>query len=180
MVLFDSDQYSAVRRAQWGLKESVARFEASIPLAEVDRVFVAYVESLMWIVALDEMFRPIAKYQALKKSDPDGQIVRGLVWARHKSVHELAALHFRTSPASGVTVAGPKYPDGTYPIWLTSSEVRLRDQKVRGKADVENFDAHVAGRSIWSTLHSAKSFLFLHPFGDSVFQHENRIIPNAF
>ena len=180
MSLYDSDQYAAVRRAQWAVKEAVARFGASIPLAEVDHVYVAYVESLMWISALDELFRRIPKYMALRASDPGGHIVRGLAWARNKSLHELAALHFRTHLESGPLDFGPTYPDGTVPVWLTTVEVRLRHDSRGQKANEENFDAHIAGRSIWWTLQTAKSFLFMHPFGDSTVQHENRIIPNAF
>jgi hypothetical protein len=162
--VFDHDEPTAIRRAHIGVREALARSSQHIVEADVDRMFIGYVEAVMWVRGLDELFtRSDHDYQARRDLDPGGQVVSALCWARDKGIHQLVALHDKADPSESDLGVGPTYPDGSFPVWLKSSEAMLRDSTTfRGDGTkVAAYDCHLAGRSLLATLAKARDFLWL-------------------
>lgn len=79
------------------IDEAVGRLQ---PLGrlEIRQAFVAIAEGTWWVAALDEQFRKrlggrdserSSRYAATRDADPDGQYVRGFLWARDRHTHQL-------------------------------------------------------------------------------------------
>jgi hypothetical protein len=164
MPVFDSDEPTARRRAVLGMGEALSRCAHFMEAGDVDRMYLGYVETVMWIRSLDELFqRRDPDYVSRRNDQPGGQVVNALCWVRDKGIHQIVAFHEKVERSENDLGLGPSYPDGTYAVWLKSSEVVLRVQNDFGN-DVEKariYDLHLGGRSLWATLAEARLFLFM-------------------
>lgn len=164
--VYDADNQTAIRRAVVGLSDGIAGCSRSMSSGDTDRVYINYVQAVMWICALDDLFvLDDVGGDAYRRSRTElhgGRVVEALRFARDKGMHQLAVFHEAVPRLSRGPVRGPGYQDGTYAVWLRSKDVLLRAKK-RG-SDMEKMkrhDAILAGRSLWETLTEASEFLFM-------------------
>lgn len=134
MSVFDSDTRTAERRAQLGVREARGRCRKAISEGDVDSFYVAYIETVLWMSGLDELYqREVSDYDLRRTAHPGGKVVEALRMVRDKGLHQLVALHDANEWPAGHHELGPSYPDGRYPVWLHSTAMVLPDPTVFGR-----------------------------------------------
>lgn len=128
-----------------------------------DLVFIGYVETTLWVCALDDLLvKADPNYEVRRDGDEGGNVLRGLRWARNQGVHQLIALH---RDAGGFKFPMTFPASTTFePVWLPRSEVPPPDQRQHSG---EAYDLHVACRSVYATLHQAQDFLWMRAMPDT-------------
>jgi hypothetical protein len=157
MAVFDHDPETAERRGHLGVREALSRCSKAITDGDVDRMYVATIETVVWIRSLHE------RYEITVRAHPGGAVVESLCWVRDKGIHQLVTLHDHAERGIGGLGFGPSFPNGHYPIWLHSQDVVLRDPaRPSDKPKVEAYDELLAGMPVWASMAAAGDFLFLY------------------
>jgi len=131
-----------------------------------DLVFAPLGETLMWIAARDELLWHMDGYKQRRDADHNGAVLLGLRLARNAVVH--GAVLFQVVRVDGVGM----YPFGQCAFGRLAFSADLRRcvwvprtsflagprTESRPKQEV-NYDAHVAGRELLSSLGQATTFL---------------------
>ena len=110
MPVFDSDEPTAIRRANLGIIDALSRCSHYMREGDVDRMYTGSVEVIMWVSGLDELYkRSSPGYSDRRDWDPGGQIVNALRWARDKGIHDwshsMAHLTVRRTTLGSVQVS---------------------------------------------------------------------------
>ena len=161
--VFDDDSDSAERRAHVGIREGLSRCSKAITLGDVDKLYVAYAETMMWVRSLDEHFQiAVNDYEQRRQAHPGGQVVEALCWGGDKSIHQFVAFHDHAERSIGDIGHGPSFPDGSYPVWLASDRLPVPDSTFGNGnvVKVEAYDDCLASLPIWATLVAASDFLW--------------------
>jgi hypothetical protein len=159
------DESYLLRWAEAGLEEACEKFSAALKAGDAQREYTAAAEALAWIVALDDehaerMGPKKATYQKARDADPDGVVIRGLRWARNRSLHQLARLLTRGPEAPFL----PWEPAGRL-HWAPRALVRGRAQpeehrdKPQTKALERAYDSAVRDRPAAVVLDRARRWL---------------------
>jgi hypothetical protein len=134
-------------------------------MGDVDKLYVACVETLMWVRTLDEHFKiAVSDYEQRRQAHPGGPVVEALCRAEDEPIHQLVAFHDHAGRSIGDIGPGPSFPDGTYPVWLASDQVAVSEHTVQKSdvAEVNAYDDRLASLAIWATLTAASDFLWSH------------------
>jgi hypothetical protein len=110
----DSDERTAIRRANLGITDALSRCSHYMTDGDEDRMYTGYVEAVMWVRSLDELYtRSSPGYIDRRDPDPGGQIVHAICWARDKGIHQLVNLHGTADRPQDDLGLGPSFPDGS-------------------------------------------------------------------
>lgn len=161
--VFDDDSDSAERRAYLGIREGLGRCSRAITLGDIDKMYVAYVETVLWFRSLREHFKvAVSDYEKRCEAHTGGQVVEALCWARDESIHQLVAFDDHAERSIGDIGHGPSFPDRSYPVWLASDQLPLPDPAFRNSdlGKVKAYDECLASLPLWATLAAASDFLW--------------------
>jgi hypothetical protein len=152
-----ADQREAMALALLALRGSVGRLQSVIGDYRKARgpLWTAAVESTWWIAALDEQLRKVHGhgYKIVRDSDSDGYVVRGVLFARDRHMHQLAlsAGHDDTPFFGGKDGGGygPPFYISPGPIWREVNDLPPPDPR-RGSSDEwkDVYVDHMAGTRI--------------------------------
>lgn len=157
---FDSDKSTAERRGHLGVRHSLARCSESVVEGDVDLMFIAYTENVLWLRGLHDFYRrEVGDYELRRLAHPGGRALGALCLVRDKAIHQLVTFHEPANKTCSLQ-PGPAFPDGRIPVWLKSSRTTL--QVFREKSDREKMSDYdvLAGLPLVSTLMTARDFLF--------------------
>ena len=149
------DVASERQRGERGLEQAVERLEAADARADEDGALIALVEAVAWVTALDEwLLANLPSYtQPCRDSDPSGEVVHAMRWARNRGLHQLAALHD--------VALGFRWPL-SWPAKSRHLVWRDRSKVTPGRSDPTGeslYDQRLVGETVGSTLSSAMDFL---------------------
>jgi hypothetical protein len=146
----DLEDISPPRRALYGLRQALARYDYAFEARMGDGTFCASVEASMWASAADEWWQDQnSTYATQRRDSHDGPVLEGLRWARNRGVHQLVAVHGWAT--------GPELPRGGLSVtWLPRSAVR-RAGRQRPALEAAH-DEQLANREVGDTLRAAYRF----------------------
>jgi hypothetical protein len=151
--------------AEVGLSDTCRRFAEAMTAADRTRQFTSITELLAWIVALDDAHeRRIgpdrkAAYRQQRDADEDGAPIKGLRWARHRGLHQLAnLLTIADNPVSPL-----RHRRGTMGMltWAARALVQgpPQEEEYRKEELEEAYDKAVRGRRAMAPIERAQTWL---------------------
>ena len=157
------DRRFMLKAALSGFARALKRLEAASATAE--EMFISLSEALWWAVSVDDGFEDLARndqsyrpnvgdYQAARNNDTEGQVLRGLRYARNRCVHQRASV---TSAWSPTVTALMKKGDGLPSIsWRKSADLPSPDPRFENKTLRAEYDRLLAGWAADEALWAAK------------------------
>lgn len=139
-------------------------FSRIVPLS-ADGVFAPLGETLVWLVALDDLLAAADRsYRSQRDADPDGAALPGLRYARNAVVHgELVVATTYAKPGAilGTAALGTfALGEGPSTRWISRTSIPHAPKPSKHLPTHErSYDRHVAGRDVCAPLGTALDFL---------------------
>ena len=149
----DLEDISPPRRALYGLRQALDRYDRALQAKVTDGIYCASVEAAMWASAADDWWgEHVSAYAEERWEAPDG-LLKGLRWARHRGVHQVVGVHRMEGPTLPRSLP---FPLGFSVTWLPRLAV---SDTGRSQPPLEvAYDEHLAGRDVGETLRAVYRF----------------------
>jgi hypothetical protein len=159
------DPKSMLQTALKGFADAHDRLNAVLgPSADVQEIFIPLLETLWWTVTVDDGFESLASngqsnrsnlgdYRNARGSDPDGQVLRAVRYARDRCGHQRAlvtGVKLPTIPLTTPFVLGPVICS------RPSVDLPSPDPKVKSSTLQNEYDRLLSGRPAAATLGSIR------------------------
>jgi hypothetical protein len=158
-VTFPSDNAVGLQTALRGFDEAHQRLRGVLtPISQASpaEIFIPLCETLWWAVAVDDGFEAIADsggghrpnsgdYKSARNSDPSGQVLRALRFARDRCGHHRAFAVVATPFGTVGPVVHPMASSG-FLIWRPSTDLPQPDPKHDQPTLKAEYDRLLAGR----------------------------------
>ncbi len=151
-VSLDDEQDRPLRWALEALRAALGRYDneyrgssgSETTQERLGRAYAAVAEAVWWVAALDEQLagRYGDPYRDARNEDPNGRVVIGLRWARHRHSHQLP-LTIRFEEGAFLPLSLPLRLSRTF-LWRPTSELPTGRPS---HEELAAYTAHVAERT---------------------------------
>lgn len=140
-----------------GLAGATSRLEASRLDRDVCTSFIAASEALMWVMVLDERFKPFGPYVQNRVNHEYGRGIPGMryIWSllKHEDLDDF--VHVTEGAAFPIRFPAPFFEL----TWKPLAELPRMPAKERSTEQESNYEQYVAGKAIRMTLGGAIDFI---------------------